>query len=247
MKSQNLIQSRYLKIVAAIGLLLAAFATASCGGAGRGVPVVERHSAANASPPTNANDPKVQLGTFQELVGSDYLMAPIATPRGREEYSIKSDGSRADYARNYLFVNLADKSSHLLLPTNDYLILESKVLPAAGQAKESKAAPQTEPTKDAGKAVPSGAKWLYYRVVKTDSDNDKHLTTSDRWTVALSDISGRDYKELINDVEAILYETNRADNLILIYRADGKNQIAEINLSTKQVTITKDLQEIQPQ
>jgi hypothetical protein len=229
-------QSRHLQIVTASCLFIAAFASAGCSGGARGVPVVERNSETNPSQPENLNAPNVQLGVFQELAGTDYLMAPIATPRGREEYSIKSDGARSDFARNYLFVNLTDKSSHLLLPTNDDLILESKVVPAIGQAKDNKdakAAPPVEPVKAAGNPTPSGTKWLYYRVVKTDTDNDKQLTGNDRWTVALSDISGRNYKELLSDVEAILYETNRADNLILIYKADGKNQIAEINLSTR--------------
>ena len=163
---------RQMKIAAVSCLFIAALTTASCGGL-RGVPVVERNSEAKASPPENGNAPKVQLGAFQELAGTDYLMAPVATPRGREELSIKPDGYRADFARNYLFVNLTDKSSHLLLPTNDYLILDSKVLPATGQVRDGKAAPQTDPAKAAGIPAQSGAKWLYYRVVKTDTDNDK--------------------------------------------------------------------------
>jgi hypothetical protein len=247
--ARKIFKSQPMKIKAAICLLVAAFTSASCSGGARGVPAVERNSQASPSQPENGNAAKVQLGGFQELAGTDYLMAPVATPRGREDYSVKPEGSRADFARNYLFVNLTDKSSYLLLPTNDYLILEAKVLPAGGQAKENKenkAAPQTEPAKADNRPAKTDTKWLYYRVVKSDTDNDKQLTGSDRWTVALSDISGREYKELIADVETILYETNRADNLILIYRAEGRNQIAEINLSTRQVTLTKDLQEIQP-
>jgi hypothetical protein len=246
MPSQKITSAWLLRIGAGILLSTACFASVSCTGGARGVPVVDRSASTTPSATGPASEPNVQLGAFQELAGTDYLMAPIATPRGREELSVKSEDYRTDLARNYLFVNLTDKSSHLLLPTNDYLILEAKVLPAVGQPKEKRTAPATDPAKTDAKPAPGGAKWLYYRVVKIDTDNDKHLTGNDRWTVALSDVSGGDYKELIDNVEKILYETNRADNLVLIYRADGKNQIAEINLSTKQVSITRDLQEIQP-
>lgn len=232
------------RIAAAILLSTALFASVGCRSGARGVPVVDRSAAAAPAQTGQPDGPKVELGAFQELAGSDYLMAPIASPYGRQELSSKSEDYRTGLARNYLFVNLADQSSHLLLPTNDYLILEAKVLPAVGPAKEQKAA--TDPAKADAKPAPGGARWLYYRVVKSDTDNDKQLTGSDRWTVALSDVSGHDYRELIDNVEKILYETHRADNLILIYRADGKNQIAEINLSTRQVSVTRDLQEMQP-
>src|SRR6185503_4857314 len=78
-------------------------------------------------------------------------------------------------------------------------------------------------------------KWICYRVIKDDTDKDKRLSTNDLMTLALSDASGLDYKEMITDVRAVLHETRRGDSLIFIYTANGRNQIAEINLPTKQL------------
>ncbi len=216
----------------------------SCGGT-RGVPAVNRTS----DQPTNAvgansESAKLQLGAFQELTGTDYLMAAISTPQERE-YSSK--GSEGGYTRNYLFVNIVDKSSHLLFPTHDYLISSTKNLNENAPAK-----PANAPAKNAAQQSEDRAheksdqavKWICYRVIKADTDNDKRLTANDLTTIALSDASGFNYTELINDVQAVLHETRRGDALIFIYKSDGKNQIAEINLQTKQLTLTKDLQEI---
>ncbi|MEW6126997.1 MAG: hypothetical protein AB1757_08160 [Acidobacteriota bacterium] len=223
-------------------LLPIVLAISACNSGSRGVPVVQRDSQGNPAAQETASSQNVQLGAFQELADSDYLMAPIATPRGRGELSGSYEEKRIDFARNYLFVNLTDKSSHLLLQTNDYLILEAKVLPFAQAAKDAKVTP-SEPPRDENK---TGSKWIYYRVVKADTDNDKQLTINDRWTVAFSEISGDDYQELLEDVEAILFEKQRGEHLILIFKSGGKNHIAEIHLPTRQVTITRDLQEIQP-
>src|ERR1044072_8704521 len=73
-------QSRPLNNAALLLLFIVTGACVSCGGGARGVPVVERGSAVSPASADNTADPKVQLGAFQELAGSDYLMAPIATP-----------------------------------------------------------------------------------------------------------------------------------------------------------------------
>jgi hypothetical protein len=227
------------------GLFLALWlGSASCGGT-RGVPAVNRSSERPAnSVAANSESSKLQLGAFQELTGTDYLMATISTPQERE-YSSK--GPEDGYTRNFLFVNIADKSSHLLFPTHDYLISSAKNLTEKAPAKPASAPAKNaaQPSEDrANEKSDNAVKWICYRVIKADTDNDKRLTANDLLTLALSDASGLNYTELISDIQAVLHETRRGDALIFIYKSDGKNQIAEINLQTKQVTVTKDLQEI---
>jgi hypothetical protein len=234
------------------GLLFAIwFGSASCGGNRGGVPAVDRGSDKPAKAiAADSEQAKLQLNAFEELTGTDYLIAPVSSPYAREDSSLGSSApsrEQSGYTRNYLFVNLADKSSHLLLPTNDLLILSAENLTEKAQAKQTdmpaKNAPQKENDKTADKTN-HFVKWICYRVIKADTDNDKRLSANDLKTIALSDASGLNYTEIITEVQAVLHEIRRGDSLIFIYTADGRNQIAEISLPTKQLIATKDLQEI---
>ena len=219
----------------------------NCGGNSGGVPVVDRKSdnSANAAA-ANSEQRKVNLGPFQELPGTDYAISSIGSSVPRQEFSSSGDSR---YTRNFLFVNIVDKSSHLLFPSNDWLISSAENLTEKVEAK-----PVTAPAKNGAPPVEDKArekvenpiKWICYRVVKDDTDKDKRLSANDLITIAISDASGLDYKELITDVGAILHETRRGDSLVFIYTANGSNQIAEINLPTKQLVSTKELQEIAP-
>jgi hypothetical protein len=241
-------QSNDFSVLGLVLLFLAVFGTLSCGGNSSGVPVPSRNLDNSADAvAANSEQAKLQIGAFQELQGTDYLMAAVSSPGSREGISYSSGENR--YTRNYLFVNVTDKSSHLLFSTNESLILSAENLTEVAQSKPANppvqgSAPKSEarPDEKTGNLV----KWICYRIVKDDTDKDKRLNANDLITIALSDASGLDYKELITDVRAILHETRRGDSLIFIYTANGKNQIAEINLPTKQLTSTKELQEIVP-
>jgi hypothetical protein len=230
---------------------MALLATLGCGGGSRGVPAVDRSAdhSANAVA-ANSEQAKLQLGSFQELAGSDYLMAAVSSASSRESYLKESYSSRegGGYTRNFLFVHITDQSSHFLFPTNDLLILSAENLtgkteakpPAPNPAQQNSGQTAVKAENKAGDAV----KWICYRVIKADSDNDKHLNANDLMTIALSDVSGLNYTELLSDVRAVLHQTRRDDALIFIYTANGKNHIAEINLQTKQLVSSKPLQEI---
>jgi len=61
-----------------------------------------------------------QLGTFQRVRGTDYLIAPVYSA---QVYQVSYYEKGALAVRNYLFVNVADKSSRWLVPHNHYLFL----------------------------------------------------------------------------------------------------------------------------
>jgi hypothetical protein len=241
-------------VVPLLLVALLAFFNLSCGGSSRGVPVVDRNAdpSGNAAA-ANSDQAKLQLGAFQELAGSEYLLAPVSSPSSREGYASDAASSREEtrYTRNFLFVNVANQTSHLLFPANDLLILSAENLSEKPPAKAADAAAKNvAPQQGADKAPEkseNAVKWICYRVVKGDSNQDKHLNANDLMSIALSDVSGLNYTELLSDVRAILHQTRRGDSLILIYTANGKNQIAEINLQTKQLVSAKPLQEIVPQ
>lgn len=240
-------RNKYFNGLSLIFLFFAIFGSISCGNNSSGIPVVDRKSDNSANTAAaNSEQGKLDLGPFQELQGTEYVISAIGSSAPRQESSSSGDSR---YTRNFLFVNVVDKSSHLLFPANDWLILSAENLTEKAEAK-----PVTPPAKNvtppaedkAREKSENPVKWICYRVVKEDTDKDKRLSANDIMTLALSDASGLDYKELITDVTAVLHETRRGDSLIFIYTANGKNHIAEINLPTKQLTSTKELQEIVP-
>jgi hypothetical protein len=242
-------QSNYFRVAVCGVFSMVWLATVSCGGGSRGVPAVDRNADQSANAvAANSEQAKLQLGAFQELAGSDYLMAEVSSSSSRDEY-IKGSREAGGYTRNFLFVNVVDQSSHMLFPSNDLLVLSSENLTSKAEAKPPANPPAPPQSADqtpekAEKKDGNAVKWICYRVVKGDTDNDKRLSANDLMTIALSDVSGLNYTELLSDVRAVLHQTRRADALIFIYTANGKNQIAEINLQTKQLVSSKPLREI---
>lgn len=176
------------------------------------------------------------LGNFERVAGTDYLAAPVFSaqtyrvPSVSSVSSVSSITKNTSAVRNYLFVNSVDKASRWLVPHNNYLFLSVEEL---GWPK---------PDSDAYKV-----KWIWYEVVKSDTNGDGRLTDEDRRTVAIADASGDRYIELVPDVDVILGAAMRGqDTLLIFYRSGSKNLVSEIALAGGRVTVTKDLPEIQP-
>ena len=166
------------------------------------------------------------LGGFDRLEGTDYLMAPVHSTQTYQA-SYYEKGTSA--VRNYLFVNAIDKSSQWLVPHNNYLFLS--------RHKEFN-------------NPPSGSNWvtwLRYEVVKSDTNQDGRLTRDDKRTIGISDPTGDRYSELITNIDQILgYEKLDENYLLIFYRTDIKNYLAEINISERRIIVTNELPEIQP-
>lgn len=85
------------------------------------------------------------------------------------------------------------------------------------------------------------AGWLYY-IVTTDTNGDGLLSAYDRFTLALSNVGGDGYVELIQDVEIDLGKTSPdAATLFVFYRQNGKNYQAKIDLAAKTVISTVEM------
>ncbi len=81
-----------------------------------------------------------------------------------------------------------------------------------------------------------------YSVIKKDTNNDGYFGDRDKLTIAISDVGGNGYAELIENVDAILsqiYKDNSA--LFIIYNADEKNFIAKLNPSTREIISTTEM------
>lgn len=171
---------------------------------------------------SQAVETQVGLGNFAPVEGTSYYFAPIGFEQNyRQSYYDKAASS----TRNYLFLNLTNKSAGRLVPKNDWLFLNAEKL-----GDKSKA----------GSVLKVQA--LLYQVVKADTDGDKRLTELDRKTMALSDSSGKNYTEIIPQFDRILGVFQpKPSTVMLAYSQSEKNFVAEVNLVNRQVIRTQEL------
>ena len=166
-----------------------------------------------------------RLGSLDRVEGTDYLMAPVySTQTFQSSYYEKGTSA----IRNYIFVNVIDKSSRWLIQHNNFLFLVSQ---------------QEWFQTDKGSSV---VKWIRYEIVKADSNLDERLTSEDQLTIGISDPTGEKYAELISNVDQVFgYETLDENTLLVIYRSGKVNYISEIDIPDRRITSTKELPEIQ--
>jgi hypothetical protein len=184
----------------------------------------QQESIANSQPVK-----KMVLGNFELLSGSPFLLATVNTVQDeRYQFSSSSSGSSSTYVHNYLFFNRTDLSAHRLVPKNDWLFLQHEKL---GQYRN-------------GDLIK--VEGLWYAVVKEDTSSDKQLTELDRKTIAMSDVAGKSYTEVISQVDRILGTHRKgATTLQIFYSLNDKNFVTEINIQTRQVIRTRELPSIQ--
>src|SRR5947207_3254999 len=124
---------------------------------------------------------KRTLGAFRPVSGTTYLMAPV-TSQTEGEYS----KGESHNVHNHVFCNTVDESTHVLLRTDDYWIVETKSLPERQEAADRE---------------PAAVQWFLYFLVKLDTDGDRKLTSKDNKTLAVSDAGGVGFAEIIPDIE----------------------------------------------
>jgi hypothetical protein len=168
------------------------------------------------------------LGSFEQVDGTGYFMAPARSKQSYQQSYYEKDASAV---RNYLFVNAADKSSRWLVPQNGYLFLGVERLLRPGDEKDDNA-----------------VRWMKYEVVKSDTNGDGRMTDKDGRTIAVSGATGEGYAELIPDVSEVLGSKLTDENTLLVfYNISGSGFVSEINLPERRVAVTKELPMVVPQ
>ena len=174
---------------------------------------------------------KKTLGSFYPIEGTHYQLASISTDQGESgrgaDLSRLFSYGRSDYSvYNYVFLDVDGETVHALLPTNQNVILSIEGYPVSK-------------TDDLTK-VPVA--WWLYTIVKEDTNQDQQLSYLDRKTLAVSDVAGNGYTEIITGVDQILADVFKDGNVLLIvYRANGKNFLAHVDLAARKVTSTSEL------
>ncbi|MGB3636467.1 MAG: hypothetical protein WBA39_02585 [Rivularia sp. (in: cyanobacteria)] len=167
--------------------------------------------------PQKENKVKTSLGKFQELEGTRYLMAPV---NSQLNYRQDSSENKPLTIRNYLFLNVNDKSIQQLVPENDFLFVDAQEVVL--ERRDDKI-----------------VRGIWYEVVKADSNNDKRLDNNDKKTIAVSDVSGSDYTEVIDEVDRFLGSHQKnSTTLLVFYELDGREYIGEIDI-LKRVLVEK--------
>ena len=158
------------------------------------------------------NNIKMSLGSFRELEGTPYLMAPVnSQENSRQSYYDKN----ALRAYNYLFFNTNDKSAQRLVPGNKFLF--SNAQEVVLQRRDDK--------------IVTG---MWYEVVKADSNNDGRLDEQDSKTIAVSDVSGSDYTEVIDQIDRLLGSHQKNSRTLLVfYEFDNREYVAEISMDRR--------------
>ena len=176
--------------------------------------------------PTISTATNWTFGSVETVPGTGYAMvAAYAT----QSYRPSTYDKEASSIRNYLFIQMADKSSHWLLPSNRVLILSNTQLPESSGDK------------------PKPVRWIEYRVVTADTNKDGRLSTADTFQLAYSDGIGNHYTEVLNNVEEITGSTTpTANSRLIFYKHNGRYLVAEIDIPSRRVTVTKELPPIQP-
>jgi hypothetical protein len=198
--------------------------------------------------PTSVPAPKeVRMTEFRQINGTPYLYAPIyvgTEDRKSIAKQLKEVGSASSYdgrqdddgidIRNYLFVHRDNLSASKLLSNNSARLLELEEIGEPAPPSRSVPAPSRI---DAIKKV----KILWYVKVAADTNGDKILNDRDRKQIAISDVSGANYRELIRDIDRIiLVHSKGLERRLVIYASGNKHFVADVDLIKRQTTV-KDL------
>ncbi|HEY9826338.1 MAG TPA: hypothetical protein V6D19_12895 [Stenomitos sp.] len=204
-----------LAAIAILSTLLAAFGL-STGCSSRKEPL----KVATASP---ASDTPV-LSEFQPLSGTPYLMATVGTTDERSEglkslENYKSGGQ----TRNLVFLDSGSLSSQRLFESNAYIIVHTDQY--------------TQKIK--GQSV---VRWLVHQVIKADTNQDGQLNHNDSITLGISSPSGKDYVEVLDDVDQFFgQEMVSPGRLIAIYQKENAKGVSMIDLDKRSITASRPL------
>ncbi|TAA47827.1 hypothetical protein [Corallincola spongiicola] len=155
-----------------------------------------------------------KFGHMSVISDSHYAVVPLNSVQGRNSASYSKSLSST---RNYLFMDTTSNRKQWLLPHNDYLLLNRESLSHSAAL-------------DTPVAVTVSA--LMYEVIKQDSNKDEQLSRADMQTIALSNIDGSNYTEVLSNIDIVLGSTVTADNqLFIVYQRQNVGYSATIDLT----------------
>jgi hypothetical protein len=201
--------------------------------------VIPQDSSGNTEAPEAPKPIEKTLSSFTPITDTDYLMAGIVPVEVTRDASlnpfewISSSGysSYSSYATyNYVFFNTQTEKYHRLLPDNNFVIFQTAGFPQ-----------QVYDPNDPNKPAPIIEFWMF-NIIKADTNADGYFDYRDKLTIGIADVSGANYTELIENVDAIQSQYYKdPSNFFIIYNVNEKNFIAKINPITHEVVSTTEM------
>ena len=179
--------------------------------------------------------PELTLQSFRQLRGTQYFLAEIVTSGGSSyEYGssrsyIFGEGS-GGLIRNLVFLNSDTLLSHALFENNHSYIMNMVSFP---EQPSQPVSPDEEP-----EIVP--IRWFVYEIAHQDTNQDGELNREDSRVIAVSDVDGSRYKELLTNVNDI-YNLTMLENgqLLVIYRQGRDRFAATVDLQAQEILATQ--------
>ena len=187
---------------------------------------------------TLAEDPKgVErwvLGGSEKIEETPYIMLPLISEDKRVKVKDKGmyySSSRLYYidmvAKNILFINGDKSQSSWLFKTNNQLILEHRILYTVKKSRNYYLSGNNEI---------SQAKLIYYKILDRDTNGDKIVTTDDKQNFAVSHISGKGYKIIVENIERIISVSySKKNEMHLLYQKEGMGYLLRLNIEDLEI------------
>lgn len=172
------------------------------------------------------DDENWRLGRIIPITGSNLVMMPLESD---QSYSGSSYNKHSSSIRNFLFIDIIDDKQYWLFQNNDYLITQTSQLPKSAHSEK----------KEETKAL------LYY-IVKSDTNNDSTLASSDLLTIALSKPNGEGYVEILENIDFVNdYDPINEKSVLLVFQKNNVGFSAKIDLESLSISNPKELPSIQ--
>lgn len=182
---------------------------------------------------------KVWMTEFRQINGTPYLYAPIYVATEERTNILKELKSASSYGdrygeldiRNYMFLHRDNLSASKLLSNNSGRLLEMEQI---GEP----APPDKSAQEPARSSWVKKVQTLWYVKVAADTNGDKILDDRDRKQIAISDVSGANYTEIIKDIDKILLVYPKGlERRLVIYTSGEGRFVADIDLSKRQAIV----------
>jgi len=174
----------------------------------------------------------LELEGFARVKGTKYLLAEITAEKTETYIGSSVPGIRGE-VRNLVFLDGDTLSSHRLFETNTMVILDRYQYPKSQIQTDGYYPPPPDDTV---------TRWLVYHIVKEDTNKDGEQNYKDLCTIAVSDVSGIDYVELLHDINWFSGMTMIEEGqLIVVYNKAGVTQASILDLENREVINTKEI------
>jgi hypothetical protein len=162
------------------------------------------------------------LGSFSKIKGRKLFICPL---RANQEYERSYYSKSASSVRNYLYFSQYDSSSHWLLESNNWLIINKHSI-------------YTNFSEDENIITIS----FFYEIVKKDTNGDGILNHDDNKSIYHSQFNGTNLIVVLEETTDIQGINQIDDNKTIIFqRNDRKSQAVVVDNSTGNIIKKSDL------